>query len=303
MVVLRTNMTLPGTIFCATAFPLIGIFGTICNYLLCAAIHNTKHLRTFANNLIFSLSISNMLACSVTISVATVSIFDINIFGLSVVISETTIFCVMSALLHLAVISIENYSHIFQPQKRSSHRYITYIIPWLWITAFSYTLLVAILRQFVTIWFAACHFIWYLITTTIIIVCYVRVLRKLNQHRRHFSIFQNYSQNRRRLDTKTTHMILVLAAMLTINWLPAISVYIAFIITYSNTKLSDTFREPFNILSILGYIGHAFMPLVYAHYNSKFRLGMKRELYKIRHCRFRKSKKQVVPLGLSTRNP
>lgn len=302
MVLLRTNMTLTGTIFCVTAFPLVGISGTICNYLLCAAIYNTKHLRTFANSLIFSLSVANMLVCSVTSNVAILSLFVISNQGLIAVMGETTSFCVMSALLHLAVISFENYSYVFHPSRRLTYNYITCIIPCIWIVAFIYTLLVVVLRQFVTVWLAGCHFIWYFVTTSIIVVCYVLVLRKLKQHRRHFSIFKNYTQARRRIDAKTTHMILVLAAILTLNWLPAISIYTAFIMTYHNTKLSDTFREPFNMLLILAYAGHAFMPLVYAYYNSKFRRAMKKELAKKRQCFFRKSKTQVRPVLPSVRS-
>ncbi|RDD46687.1 Trace amine-associated receptor 7e [Trichoplax sp. H2] len=305
MVLLRTNMTLAGTIFCSTTFPLVGIAGTVCNYLLCAAIHNKKQLHTPANSLIFSLSIANMLVCSVTLSVATVSVFDSNHEGLIVAISETIVFCIMSSLLHLAIISFENYSYIFQQKKkRLTWRYITLIIPLVWITAFVYTLLISILRQLVAIWFAGCHFVWYLITTSIVIVYYLRILRKLHQHQRIFNSYRNYNQARRRFDTKTTQMILALAAIITISWLPAMCAFSAFIFSYNNVALADTFREPFNILCIFGYVGHATMPLVYAHYSLKYRTSMKDELFRLIHCNMRKSKiriTRVVPISSPTR--
>lgn len=302
MVLVAGNLSLVSKIILVPTLSFTFIFGTIGNILVCVAILNNRQLKTATNGFILSLAIADLLVCMITVPIALVGLFQDPRPQTALLAGELALSGVSSSLIQLAVISIDRYRGIVYPDKpRLTWKQIKYIIPPLWLLAITETCLV-VFNWKQKISFALIHFYWYWIIALITIVCYALIWRNLIIHNRNVNTHLRHLKNARfKKEKRAFIMIMIVVCCLLICWSPATVVYGIFLLRYDNKSLSDSMREPLNVLVALGYFNSCINPFIYTLMNSTFRKIFRQLLTKNCLCRSIRSPPQTkvmpTPIG------
>ena len=272
MVLVAGNLSLASKIVLVPTLSFTFIFGTIGNILVCVAILTNRQLKTATNGFILSLAVADLLVCMITVPIALIGLFQDPRPPAALLAGELALSGVSSSLIQLAVISIDRYRGIVHPEKsRLTWKQIKYIIPPLWLLAITETCLVVFNWKH-DIRFALIHFYWYLSIASVTIISYTLIWRNIILHNQDVGgALRHLKSARFKKEKRAFLMIMLVVCCLLICWSPATVVYGIFLMRYDDKSLSDSMREPLNVLVALGYFNSSLNPFIYTLMNSTFR--------------------------------
>ena len=273
MVLVAGNISLASKIILVPTLSFTFIYGTIGNILVCMAILKNHNMKTATNGFILSLAVADLAVCAITVPFALLCLFQDPRPEAALLVGEVAMSAVSCSLLQLAIISVDRYRGIVHPEKsRLQWHHVKYIIPPLWLIAIAETCIV-VFNWKRNIWFALIHFVWFWFIAITAMLCYGLIWRRIVQHNKAVgnSLARNKDE-RMRNERKSIKMIMLVLGCLVLCWAPTTIVYGIFIISYkSNPVLSDSMRQPLNVLVAFGYFNSCINPLIYAIMNTSFR--------------------------------
>ncbi|RDD37726.1 Melatonin receptor type 1A [Trichoplax sp. H2] len=272
MVLVAGNLSLTSKVILIPTLSFTFIFGTIGNILVCIAILTNRKLKTATNGFILSLAIADLLVCDITVPIALIGLFQDPRPRAALLAGELALSGVSSSQIQLAVISIDRYRGIVYPDKpRLTWKEVKYIVPPLWLLAITETCLV-VFNWPHDIRFALIHFYWFWFIATITIICYTLIWRNIVLHNQDVAgALRHLKQARIKKEKRAFIMIMLVVCCLLLCWSPAAIIYGIFLMQYTDKSVSDSMREPLNVLVAFGYFNSCINPFIYNLMNSTFR--------------------------------